>query len=205
MKKYVFITFLTLATAFMAGCGNKDESPVSQETNVSLIAPNGELIAKDMAALNKETALIIAKQYGEDLDFKITDIEYTQINDGYLALIAYQLSNGRSSNYAKTNSDNVLADASVNAVIYDICSTEDTQWNISEDQTTLNIENATTRSNGNAKEISFVCKSASNCKPCQVKVASVIDSSDDSITDGRSIKVTCSSDCNDCKLEATIK
>lgn len=56
MKKYVFITFLTLATAFMAGCSNKDESPVSQKTSVSLIAPNGESIAKDMAALNIENA-----------------------------------------------------------------------------------------------------------------------------------------------------
>lgn len=199
MKSFVFTAFWTLILISFMGCNNESESIMqsSQIMNLTLCAPNGELIAKDVSSLKEETALVIAKQFGDDFKFTITDIQYTPLKNGYLALVSYELEDGRQSNYAKTNSLEVINFSPVDIMNY-ISSNEISDWRINDDKTALHT---ITKGLYSTSETSFVCKSATNCKPCQVKITQ----HQDSFNDGTVTKVSCSDKCEDCKLEATIK
>lgn len=199
MKRFVFTVFWTLTLMSFTGCSNESENVMqnSQEANLTLTAPNGEIIAKDIPSLRNETTIIIAKQFGDDFNFTITDIEYIPVGNGYLALVSYELEDGRRSNYAKTNSLEVINSSPVDIMNYK-SSNKNLNWEINDEKTVLRT---TTRGLCSTSETSFVCKSATNCKPCQVKVSQF----QDSATDGQVTKIACNDKCADCKLEVTIK
>lgn len=134
MRRIVFATFWLVATAIVAGCSNKNEVANLETEKISLVAPNGERIAQDMATLKKETARIVAKQFGNDTSFKITDVEYASVSDGYLALINYELDNGEKSSYAISNSRAVLTNSAIDTLIIEGTNTHDAQWEIQEDR-----------------------------------------------------------------------
>lgn len=197
MKKVLFLTCWIMSIAFITSCNNKDEMPIQNEETISLIAPNGETIASDMATLNNEVATIIAKQFGDDLEFTITGIDYADINDGYLAIVNYQLATGQASNYAKSNSPTVLSSSAIDQLHMDGVFNKE-KWDMSEGKTVLSNAITSTRSEAAARNVSFVCKSASGCKPCQVKVSQIISSDKETTT------ISCTATCKDCKLEAYI-
>lgn len=120
MNKNFLWTFM--ATLLLTACGSENEtcSTDNPEVKISLVAPNGERISADMPSLNCEVATMVAKQFGNDYPFTITDIQYTDIEDGYLALIEYQLENGQKSNYAITNSKNILSEFSADCLNIDL-------------------------------------------------------------------------------------
>lgn len=115
MNQNLLWTFM--ATLLLTACGSEYEtsSTDNSEGKISLVAPNGERISADMPSLNCEVATMVAKQFGNDYPFTITDIE-----DGYLALIEYQLENGQKSNYAITNSKNILSEYSADCLNIDL-------------------------------------------------------------------------------------
>lgn len=199
MKRIVFTVCCILTLIGVTGCYNENENVIqsSQETSVTLIAPNGEIIAKDISALRNETALIVAKQFGDDFKFSVTSIEYITVNKGYLALISYELEDGRQSNYVKTNCSEVINSSSLDSFHIKSAS-QRWDWKSENEKIVLST---VTKGVNSTSEVSFVCKSATNCKPCQVKVSQY----QDSVNDEVSTKVSCSDTCSDCKLEATIK
>lgn len=72
--------------------------------SLSVTAPNGDKIAEDMEALEEQIRLMIAEQYGEDIPFEITSIEYSDVpQEYYLATINYRMENGITSNFVMTN------------------------------------------------------------------------------------------------------
>lgn len=146
---------------------------------------------------------MVAKQFGNDYPFTITDIQYTDIEDGDLALIEYQLENGQKSNYAITNSKNILSEHNLDYLNIDL---NDANLETSPDGSCYLLNSKSDTRSVDEGKISFVCKSASNCTPCQVKILTTSTTIDTDINASHTekTKISCSSQCTDCKLEATI-
>lgn len=138
MKRFVFTVFWILTFISFTGCNNEDGGIMqsSQEADFTLVAPNGEMIAKDIPSLKNETALIIAKQFGDDFKFTITSREYIAVENGFLALVNYELEDGRQSNYAKTNSLKVIESSPVDIMNLK-SSNENLNWTMNDEQTVL--------------------------------------------------------------------
>lgn len=111
-----------LALCSLAGCDYNAETVMNQDmpeqNKLSIIAPNGEQIAESLEALQANTAMNIAKQFGRNHNFTITSIEYAPLDEGYLALVNYRLENGLTSNYALSSNREILVDSPVNVTIY---------------------------------------------------------------------------------------
>lgn len=118
MRNFRFMAYWLLLLAGMTGCNDesKIDSVKESKDNLVLEAPNGEMIATDILSLKDEMRELVARQFGDDFDFEITDIEYVEPDDGYLALITYRLADGRISNYVRTNSTEVINSLSVNRI-----------------------------------------------------------------------------------------
>lgn len=177
----------------ICSCSAEDGIIESVPSQISLIAPNGEQIMESMEALNQTISRTIATNYGDDYNFEIESIEYTDIDDGYLALITYSLEDGTMSNFALSNSIKVFNASNVTSVdieeeIYEIIENEDNSITI--------ISSRSNQENKRAPK--YTCKSVSNCKPCQVKIGKL------PITEDRDWEVECSPDCPDCKLKVVI-
>lgn len=204
MKKANFIMSCCLIlAACMTGCSEENEygsfveSRIEPSSHLVLEAPNGEMIATDLSALKKETEELIARQFGDDFDFEITGIEYASPSDGYLALVTYCLEDGRSSSYVKTNSAEVLGSLSADQLILGGNHTEYT-WEWNEEKVLIHSQ-VETRT-GSVPPVRAVCKSDSNCKPCQVKVVQRPPAGNKPSP----IKVSCTRNCTDCTMEVTI-
>lgn len=203
MKTNLFFSTLIIGIVLLTGCINEQSSIEYNLPNesLSLMAPNGDLITTSMKALNDETAMIIASQFGDDFPFEITSIEYATPSDGYLAIINYRLADGRISNFAKSNSAEVINNSNVDLLYWDIdIDTNNIQFDDKDGTLT-----AQTREAPNTNEIirptntSYKCNSASQCTPCQVKIAIRYTDLDKPVT-----TISCSDKCSDCKLTATI-
>lgn len=207
MRKNVFIAIWLIASSLvLTSChGEKEnEIPGQNESDISLVAPNGQRIAEDMTSLEKEVSMMVAKQFGDDLKFNITSIEYAPVDKGYLALINYSLYDGRSSNFAKTNNTKVLTNSPADIVHYKR-PMDNLRFEKTDDNAITLHGEVQTRSTNTGENYSFVCKSATNCKPCQVKIVSVKKDYLTDTEDGSTTKISCSDRCTDCKLEVTIQ
>lgn len=194
MKKLTLqLSLLAVFAAISFGCS---ESAVStgrnSNDNISLIAPNGERVYKDMGSLNEEVRLIIAESFGDDIPFKILSVEYTDVYDGYYAIVTYRLENGITSNYAVSNSWSVFANTSVNEWIVE-CNSTEVEYIISDDADSVVCKSQDVQ---NYKTV-FTCKSETGCSPC--KVHQVLEVNDPNKT---VIKTTCTQECVDCYLTA---
>lgn len=111
-----------LALCSLTGCDYNAETVMNQDmpeqNKLSIIAPNGEQIAESLEALQTNTAMNIAEQFGHNYDFTITSIEYAPLDEGYLALVNYCLENGLTSNYALSSNREILVDSPVDVTIY---------------------------------------------------------------------------------------
>lgn len=117
MKHLLKIMVLVAGMATtICSCNAEDDIIENAPSNISLTAPNGEQIMESMEALNQMTSRTIATNYGDDYNFKIESIEYTDIDDGYLALITYSLENGTISNFALSNCIKVFNASNVTSV-----------------------------------------------------------------------------------------
>ena len=137
MKRIAFTVCCLLALIGFSRCNNENEylTQNEQENNLTLIAPNGMRIASSLHSLKEETAVIIAEQFGDDLKFTITDIQYTPVREGYLALISYELENGQPGNFAHTNSSEIINNTLVDMAVFDL--PNDTNWQLNEEGTML--------------------------------------------------------------------
>ena len=110
MKKFLFLASIISTVCFFS-CSNDVENSFQEETSVlSLVSPNGSLIANSINDLNKRTADIIAEKFGDDYPFTIKAIEYIDVESGFLAIIKYELENGTISNYALSTSTDLAID-----------------------------------------------------------------------------------------------
>ncbi|MBR4047518.1 MAG: hypothetical protein IKK07_03575 [Bacteroides sp.] len=194
MKHILKILVLVVGIATtICSCNAEDDIIENAPSQISLIAPNGEQIMEDMEDLNQMISRTIATNYGDDYNFKIESIEYTDIDDGYLALITYSLEDGTMSNFALSNSIKVFNASNVTSVEIET----DTYEIIGDEENSITVGNS--RSNQDSKGIKFFCKSASSCIPCQVKIGKL------PITeDNKDTEVECTSNCPDCKLKVVI-
>lgn len=117
MKKNAYAILICLIAIVsitgLTGCKCSDsDKPAPADTltgetandSLSVTAPNGDKIAEDMEALEEQIRLMIAEQYGEDIPFEITSIEYSDVpQEYYLATINYRMENGITSNFVMTN------------------------------------------------------------------------------------------------------
>lgn len=203
MKTKNILFILSISLTVIAGCENGMDNMMNipqQEEELNLLAPNGEQIAIDLKELQNKTALFVAKQFGDDYVFSITDIEYADVTDGYLAIVNYRLKDGRVSNYALSNSPSVLQASEIDELVMTNRQIGDITYNETSEEAYL----ATTRTAEAGGNISFVCKSASGCKPCQVKMQITHDDVEPTPS-ADYIKISCDDDkCPDCKLETII-
>lgn len=128
MKKTAsIILFCFLAAAGTTGCkcSNNDIPSVAAkdkavQDSLSIVAPNGEKIADDMESLENEIKFKIAEQYGEDIPFEITSIEYLDVPEGYCVTVNYRMENGISTNFVITHfSEDVKVQVDSNSVIFE--------------------------------------------------------------------------------------
>lgn len=165
--------------------------------NISLTAPNGERIYEDMDALNEDVKMTVAEHFGDDIPFKVTSIKYTDVYDGYFAVITYQLENGVTSNYAVSNSMSVFEKTPVDEFIIEYRAS-DVQLGHSDDgEIAIMYINS-----GDDHKTVYKCNSASNCTPCKV-IQKRITTQDPIKPDKTTIVTSCSTECTDCKLTAT--
>lgn len=199
MKVKIFLCTCLILLG-LTGCDNDTvlDPNMSKQNELSIIAPNGEKIAESMETLQARTAMNIAEQFGDDYGFTITSIEYTPLDEGYLALVNYQLENGTTSNYAVSNNMEVLTNSLVDVITY---SSSNAPLQYGENG---EVSITFTKSTSAANSISFKCKSASNCKPCQVKIVTGNTEEGSFVTGEGKTTISCSDTCPDCKLEATI-
>lgn len=188
------LSYLILLLSLTTGCINDELN--NETSTISLKAPNGEYIANNIHDLNVEVEKFIASQYGKDLNFKIKSIDYTPLKEGYLANISYEVSNGNTHNFIKTNNLDLLTNSQVDEFKLEMNNTIQTTQK--ENEYILTYANSR---NANARAVMFVCKSASNCTPCKVEVTPNQPTESSGPTE---TKVTCTETCKDCKLEATI-
>lgn len=181
MKKINLLASL-IFSFFLVACSNEGYIP-----SIELTAPNGDKIAESIEDVKLEISNYIAIEYGKDLAYTVTGVDYVAINDGFLAIINYMLEDGSKHNIVKTNNLNVLSNSSIDILIDnrvgDHILLED------DGKATLNFASRSVK-----PSVSFVCKSELNCTPCKVIAKSV----------GESTEVTCTTDCEDCKLKAII-
>ena len=128
MKKtasIILLCFLAAAGTTGCKCSNNDIPSVAAkdkavQNSLSIVAPNGEKIADDMESLENEIKFKIAEQYGEDIPFEITSIEYLDVPEGYCATVNYRMENGISTNFVITHfSEDVKVQVDSNSVIFE--------------------------------------------------------------------------------------
>ena len=204
--KALYIFTITLCSLWgLSGCNNEDMADMSpntpKEASLCLQAPNGETIAHDISELKEETTLMVAKQFGDDYEFTLTSIEYADVNDGFLALINYRLEDGTVSNYAISNSNSVLQATDIDDLTLDLPT--EASWREEDNSIIVPIAEGTL-STASTNETKYVCKSATNCTPCQVKIVRDLNLGTLK-SKGVVYKVTCRDECSDCKMEVTIE
>lgn len=178
----------------MTGCNNDGFN--ESISTLEIQAPNGEYIAKSIDDLNIEIEKIVASQYGEDLKFDITSIDYTPLDEGYLANITYKVANGFTHNLIRTNNANILGNSKADKIEFVTIG----KHKIMKESERLVLTNSSSRS-GRSATHTYVCKSASNCSPCQVQATITQPTAPGGQKD---IKISCTDTCSDCKLEVTI-
>lgn len=113
MKKtasIILLCFLAAAGTTGCKCSNNDIPSVAAkdkavQDSLSIVAPNGEKIAE---------------QYGEDIPFEITSIEYLDVPEGYCATVNYRMENGISTNFVITHfSEDVKVQVDSNSVTFE--------------------------------------------------------------------------------------
>lgn len=120
MKKFALLILLS-TIFFITNCSEKKTIEPKYQ-NLTLTAPNGQQIAESFESINEEIKDMVAQQFGKDIPFEITSIDYTDVSDGYFALITYQLENGMVLNYALSNSLSVFNNSSVKTLRIEITS-----------------------------------------------------------------------------------
>lgn len=201
MKTKNIFLILSIFLIGMTGCNDEVENFESipqQEETLQLQAPNGEKIAANLEDLKAQTALLVAQSFGDDYPFAITNIEYADVHDGFLALVTYQLEDGTISNYALSNSQSVLQATAIDEFVVEGEAMGHIEYNETTGEAYMTTTKATT-----STTTKYVCKSASSCSPCQVKMQIVHDDIDTSPT-ARGITISCTENCVDCKLKAYI-
>jgi hypothetical protein len=197
-KKKSFVVGILIPLLMLSSCNALDTSSINGN-QLSLVAPNGNQIARNISSLKKEAGMIVAKQFGHDLDLEITDIKYYPINSNYLALVYYKLENGTIMNYGKTNDVGLINQIEAKSLV--ISSNNFSMVNKREYSTLLECDSLNIKS---AEETngSFLmyCSSISNCKPCQLVVATTTTRS----IGGKQI-VKCDNTCADCRMTVEIE
>lgn len=94
-----------IACLLLGNCDNDSEIQPSAEIHESLnlTAPNGEKIATDLQTLTKAVNSAIEKNFKEDKDIRITEIDYHATSVGFIAEIKYVTYDGYSNNAILTN------------------------------------------------------------------------------------------------------
>jgi hypothetical protein len=113
----VFFLASIIVMTGLTGCSQDDEMLQTNGTEtLSLVAPNGQLIAENRAALNSESSGIIEGIYGERKEFQITELVYYPMQKGYLVEIRYVTYDGIKGKYIKTNNASEIGNASNNVI-----------------------------------------------------------------------------------------
>lgn len=145
MKTIFPLSAFIAGIVLLTGCTHElqpVEPHPSDDKQLSLVAPNGEMIAPSLQALQAETADMVISQFGNAFPFEITDIEYATPGDGYLAVISYRLANGRTSNFAKSNSTEAITHSPVDQLYWDIDLDMDmNHWLYCDEDGTLSVPN----------------------------------------------------------------
>lgn len=101
--KYYLITIFSIV---LFGCSHSDEIEEyisNHEKDLSLVAPDGAKIAESISYLKKEISAIIAERSEMDQGFSIKNIEYAQVDNGYLAIINFVTDDNTQGAMVKTN------------------------------------------------------------------------------------------------------
>ena len=91
-KKIGIALSITLALCFVSCQKENDNSNI-----LKLTAPSGEKISNSFVTLTKELSYVI------EADFNILNIEYADVDVGYIAKIIYELSDGTVRTLIRTN------------------------------------------------------------------------------------------------------
>ncbi|MCS3210609.1 MULTISPECIES: hypothetical protein [Bacteroides] len=103
MKNKILFILMLLGLLF-EGCNNEElECAAVNKTKVDVIAPNGQKIAADIESLTDLVAEIVEESYGENKDVKINKITYYDVEQGFVAEVAYNTYDGYSSKVIVTN------------------------------------------------------------------------------------------------------
>jgi hypothetical protein len=114
---WIFFLASIIAIIGLTGCMQDDEMILTNDAEtLSLVAPNGQKIAKNIAALNSESSDIIEDIYGERKEFQIMGLVYYPMQKGYLVEVRYITYDGRKGKYIKTNNASEINNTSNNII-----------------------------------------------------------------------------------------
>ena len=192
MKKTAFSLALSLIMMSVCACSNEEAGTmVPAEEELQLVAPSGVQFAATRAQLQEEASTVAFEKFGTT-ECTVLSIEYAPLDEGYLALVYFELEDGTLSSYAQTNSLEVMQATKVDEL--QIKGAKMIPQQPAEDGSVTFMMESTTRVEpvtiGNIK---YYCEGSCN-NPCQVFFTVV----------GNKAIVSCDG-CDDCRLKAEIQ
>ena len=110
MRRNVFLCMIVLFVllgGFASYGEHQQEEKKEREVlsnEISIRAPNGEMIAPTFKALYDEIAKVIEKQFGQKKSFMLRWLDYVEYDcAGYFVFVEYVTEEGNRGNYVKTN------------------------------------------------------------------------------------------------------
>ena len=101
MRKFEAYLMIALLITSIIGCSHEDLGG-DQKPNFSLVTPSGVKIADSMEQLIYNGKKIMLDKYGEEISFKITNIEYPYLNSyqrADYAIVHYTTAKGTSDSF----------------------------------------------------------------------------------------------------------
>lgn len=147
MKRTLLYVAAFALACFSYSCS--DDGDLAQ-TELNLIAPNGDRIANNVNELSKWTSAVVLDKFGAgNEEFTITDVQYFDVAQGYVAQVNFEV-NGQPSHFLIGNSSIDSADGRME----DPCK----KWQVSCSGTSC----CTPTFDVNTSQASCTCSSGSN-------------------------------------------